>query len=340
MSAIKIFQDGNQLVLTTKTINWLVNNTSVSVFNPVLFEGYQRQIDEKHCQKIVSYLKTDSFLPTAIICACDNDFSEEKQLRIVDGQHRVHAFKLLAEQDMARFEAIKNQEIPIVVMVGVEINTEIQTFITINKTSKKVDTSLAYVLKNKLTATGNDMVMSRAEYIAVEAAKIRNEDESDTIWFGRILYEGNVKNSNCYISLNAFVRATRVFINTINQSGFINLNWNKDTKEDEVVIIAQKTADLIHYIWQVVYQRWPELKEATFEEKQILQGAIGYTAITRTLVKLIKQDRVNAQNMKSFISETILSFKVPYYQWTKKGEFSKYSSESGYRIVSEALMKK
>ena len=38
------------------------------------------------------------------------------------------------------------------------------------------------------------------------------------------------------------------------------------------------------------------------------------------------------------ISKTILSFNVPYYQWTRDGAFSKYSSESGYKIVSEALI--
>lgn len=338
MNATILKQDGNQLVLTSKTIDWLVNNTIVSVFNPVAFEGYQRQIDEKHCLKIVSYLKTSSFLPTAIICACDGDYEDDKRLRIVDGQHRVFAFRMLSEQDADRYNVIKNQEIPVVVMVGVEVKTEIQTFITINKTSKKVDTSLAYVLRNKLSSE-EDMVMSRAEYIAVEVAKVLNEEENESLWGGRILYEGNVKRSNCYISLNAFVRATRILVNTLNQTGFISLDWNDRTKEEDVNQITRKTAGLILYIWEMVYQRWPELKEVSFEEKQILQGAIGYTAITRTLVKLIKQENKSAIDLESFISQVILSFNVPYYQWTKKGEFSRYSSESGYKIVSESLMK-
>lgn len=338
MNTTNINQDGNQLVLTSKTIDWLVKNTCVSVFNPVVFEGYQRQIDENHCQKIVNYLKTASFLPTAIICACDGCFNDSTQLRIVDGQHRVHAFRMLNSQDPIRYDAIKNQDIPVVVMVGVKLNTEIQTFITINKTSKKVDTSLAYVLKNKLSAA-EDMVMSRAEYIAVETAKILSEEEGDDLWSGRILYEGNVKKSNSYISLNAFVRATRILVNTLNKVGYFSLDWNEKTKVEDVYHITTKTVSLIRFIWEMVYQRWPELKEATFEEKQILQGAIGYTAITRTIVKMIKQNSIDADNLLSFIRSVISSFNVPYYQWTKKGEFSRYSSESGYKIVSEALMK-
>ena len=339
MSAISINQNENQLVITSKAIDWLVNNTHVRVFNPISFDGYQRQIDVTHCQKIVDYLKKDSFLPTAIICACDGVFTEGTLLRIVDGQHRVRAFEMLRQEDPNRYDMIKNQQIPVIVMVGVLLKTEIQTFITINKTSKKVDTSLAYVLKNKLSDPNETMVMSRAEYIAVEAAKILNEDDKDDIWFDRILYEGNVKKSNCYISLNAFVKASRVLVNTIYQVGLIDLEWNSATSEEDVARIATKTADLIQFTWEMVYRKWPELRNASFEEKQVLQGAIGYTAITRTLVKRIRQEHVSSDVIEPFISQVIQSFSVPYYKWTKGGEFSMYSSESGYRFVSDALMK-
>lgn len=336
MASLLIHQDDHQLVVTTKTIEWLIHNTSVSVFDPVRFEGYQRQIDENHCSKIVSYLKGASFLPSSIICACD-EYTDEMPLRIVDGQHRVHAFKMLAEKESVRYDEIKKIEIPVVVLVGVPIETEIQTFITINKTSKKVDTSLAFVLKNKLSKGDSDMVMSRAEYIAVEVAQGLNENE-DKLWGNRILYEGNVKKSNCYISLNAFVKASRVFINTLNQIGYVNLNWNQGTKQEDVRQIVELTTDLTLFIWRTVYLRWPELTDSSFEEKQILQGSIGYTAITRMLVKLIKEKGVKAEELKDFISMKIHSIKVPYTQWTKDGSFSHYSSESGFRIVSETLI--
>ena len=338
MAESTIYQEDHQLVLTTKTIGWLAQNTTVSEFDPVAFTGYQRKIDEKHCLKIVSYLKTSCFLPSAIICACD-DFSDQAQLRIVDGQHRVHAFKMLANQDPARYAAITDMAIPVVVMVNVPQEVEINTFITINKTSKKVDTSLAYVLKNKLSKGEGDMVMPRAEYIAVEVAVKLNESEDNKLWSNRILYEGAIKNSNCYISLNAFVRATRVLVNTLNQMGFIDLRWNAQTKQEEVEQITIKTKELIQDIWETVYIRWPELIDASFEEKQVLQGSIGYTAITKTLVKMIKEEGILGDKIKSFIKNTILSFGVSYQQWTKKGTFSSYSSEAGYRLVSDSLIK-
>ena len=333
-----IQQNGNSLVITSKTIDWLVNNTSVRLFDPIRFEGYQRQIDEKHCQKIVNYLKDSCFLPSAIICSCAA-FTDTAHLFIVDGQHRVRAFKMLEHTIPERYAAIKDVEIPVVVLVNVPMEVEINTFITINKTSKKVDTSLAYVLKNKISKGDADMAMPRAEYIAVEVAVRLNEEGIDSSWTNKILYEGSVKQSNCYISLNAFVRATRVLVNTLNQIGYVNLQWDNNTKEGEVEKNTDKVTSLIYKIWQAVYQRWPELKDVSFEEKQVLQGSIGYTAIMKTLVRMIKKEGVSAVDVEQFMSKTIMSFGVSYEQWTKKGSFSSYSSEAGYKIVSEALEK-
>ena len=338
MASVDIEQGKQQLVITSKTIDWLAHNTTVSVFDPIAFDGYQRQIDQNHCLKIVNYLKTSCFLPNAIICACD-DYDDGTQLRIVDGQHRVFAFKLLSEQDKDRYESIKGVEIPVIVMVNVPIGVEINTFITINKTSKKVDTSLAYVLKNKLSKGEGDMVMSRAEYVAVEVAVGLNENSENSLWSNKILYEGAIKNSSCYISLNAFVRATRVFVNTLNQIGYIDLKWDLKTKKEEVEQITLKVKELIYLIWDSVYTHWPELEKISFEEKQVLQGSIGYTAIIKTLVKLIKEKNITSNNLKIFIRSTILSINVPYIEWTKEGSFSNYSSEAGYKIVSDLLIK-
>jgi len=116
------------------------------------------------------------------------------------------------------------------------------------------------------------------------------------------------------------------------------LAWNAETKKAFVDETVMRTFNLIRHIWYCVYLKWPEMREASFEDKQILQGSIGYTAITRTLVKMIKEKGISAGEVELFIKETILSFNVPYEQWTQKGTFSKYSSESGYRLVSYTLI--
>ena len=162
MSLINIQQDGNLLIITSKSIEWLTHHTEVSIFDPVHFDGYQRQIDGDHCLKIVNYLQTSCFLPSAIICACEK-YDEDVNLRIVDGQHRIAAFKLLAEKSPERYNLIKYQEIPVVVMVGVPLTTEIQTFITLNKTTQQDDPPLPYYSKNKIRNTCMDRGMHTEE---------------------------------------------------------------------------------------------------------------------------------------------------------------------------------
>ena len=336
MPTISINQSVN-IQLTKKSIEWLVNHTHVAVFDPISFDGYQRQIDKSHCQKIVDYLKNDFLLPSAIICACET-YSEDSDLRIVDGQHRVTAFKMLKEQDEVRFSQIKELEIAIIVLVGVQKEVEIDTFIRINKTSKKVDTSLAYVLKNKISnAVADDLAMSKAEFLSVEAAQLLNSESCYDLWYNKILFEGNVKKSDAFISLNSFVKTTRILVNLLKQKGFINFNWISHEEVKEAVTTLTK---LIDYIWQMVYQKWSFMYSASLEDRQILQGSIGYSAITRAIIIVLRsRDISNIKEAYNIIRTTIQSFSIDGENWKKGGVYSRYSSESGIKIVSDELLK-
>ena len=325
----------NKLVLTCKTVEWIVNHTTVSTFDPVKFTGYQRAIDPKHCDKIVGYLQESFFLPSAIICACDEQFNDNIDLRIVDGQHRVEALKKVREEYPQRYSVIKDYELPVVVLEQVPQNVEVDTFININKKAKKVDTSLAYILKKKISDKPQDMAMSKAEYIAVEVAQLLNNEDVDKNWYDKILYEGQIKKTDKYISLNAFVRATRVFVNTLFKNGLFDSDWQN---LEETKVISQKVSELVSAIWMAVYEKWPKLAEASYEDKQIIQGSIGYTAIIRTLVKFLRErHQMDYEQVKDFVVKTVLSFNVDESNWFKGGVYSKYSSESGYKYVSDEL---
>ena len=324
-----------KLEVTKRSIDWLVNNTEVDVFQPVDFTGYQRQIDSKHCQKIVSYLNKSAFLPSAIICSY-RSADQNNRLWIVDGQHRVHAFRMLRERNIDRYREIADVEIPVVVMIDVPIEVEIEQFITINKTSKKVDTSLATILKNLISQGKENMVMSKSEFISVEVARKLGFDGQSKVWSGKILLEGNVRNHDEYISLNAFVRATRVLINLFAQKGIVNLEWHTPEEVEEVTRLS---TGLIDHIWMEVAMRWPELFGSYDEDRRIIQGSIGYTAITRTLVKMLRDSQISNQGeLRQQVQQIVMGFPVGCDKWKAKGEYSRYSSESGYKIVSDELM--
>lgn len=337
---IKIIQDKQiDLLQTKKTVDWLVNNTCVSVFNPVDFTGYQRQIDKRHCSRIVRYLETDFFLPTAIVCATSNDFVENANLRIVDGQHRVEAFKMLKNEEVDRYDQIKDYEVPVIVMANTDENTEIDTFITINKTSKKVDTSLALVLKNKMNkySKSDDLTMPRAEYLAVELACCLNEREDiHNLWYDKILFEGNPKKTSRLISLNAFVKSTRSLLNHMAKKRLISLDWNDKPEIEENI---ERCYKLLTSIWNIIKVKWSELFDSDLEKRRIIQGAIGYSSINRVAVYILNQ--ASYKDEYEFLGEfekCIRENLLPSDAWLPGGMFSKYSSESGYGIVSQELI--
>lgn len=334
----RIMQDKINIIQTKKTVDWLSNNTKVNVFDPISFKGYQRSIDDKHCEKIVSFLLKDFFLPSSIICASRDAFSEEKELYIVDGQHRVEAFRLLKKKDPNRYEAIKNNELSVIVLERVPEEVEIDTFITINKTSKRVDTSLAYVLKNRLNydRSSGDISISKREYLAVEVAARLNNGE-DEFWNGRISFEGPpAKQTSQVISLNAFVKSMRTLLNYFEKSQIIDLNWdNKDRLEaciTEIVEITKK-------IWQIVEKKWPELFDNNLEKRSIIQGSIGFSAINKFIILNLKtqQNNISKEDFVMMLTEWFHAIRCSGKKWLPGEEFSSYSSEAGLTIIAQQL---
>lgn len=342
MSATKISQNGQTFLHTVKTVDWLVENTTVSVFDPVKFDGYQRAISDTHCGQIVKYLMKDFYLPTPIICACDKKYTDDTKLRIVDGQHRVEAFRKVKSRDIGRYNQIKNNEISVIVMEEVSLDLEISTFITINKTSKRVDTSLAYVLKNKLNVEkgSNDLSISKLDYIAVELASTIGE--TNPLWKDRISFTGAPsQNGPETISLNAFVKATRRLMGQLERQGIIEINWENTSQVQECVKNAQ---EILNHLWKVVFSKWPNLFNKEHSYMKIIQGPIGYSSLTRFIANQVKQlnssdanDIIESNSINNMISDWINSITVNEEVWYPGEKFSKLSSESGYNIIASEL---
>lgn len=338
----RIIQSESKIIQTKKTVDWLVQNTQVNVFNPITFEGYQRSIDEKHCEKIVSYLSKDFFLPTSIICASREAYSPEQKLYIVDGQHRVRAFELLKQKNPERYEQIRNFEISVIVLEQVEEDIEIDTFITINKTSKKVDTSLAYVLKNKTNynRASKDINISKREYLSVELATILNGPDkyADGFWTNRISFEGvPTKQTSQLISLNAFVKSMRAFLGCLEKYRIISLDWESQPELSECIYVIEL---ITNHIWYEVRSKWPELFDSDIEKRRIIQGSIGFSSINRFLIQNLKKENTN-MTLNYFIEKVtiwIRSIQCPSNIWLPGESFSKYSSEAGFSIITQELI--
>lgn len=327
--------DSIKVLQVIKKVDWLVENTEIKVFDPLKFEGYQRQIDSTHCNKIVKYIEKDFILPTSIICATDQAYNDQLHLRIVDGQHRIKAFQELKKNNLTRFNEVKDYEISVIVLEEATELQEINTFITINKTSKKVDTSLAYILKNKLNnnKTSEDLSISKREFIAVELAIKLNEKSE--MWTEKILFEGSVKNTDKYISLNAFVKSTRSLLYSLERKKLITLEWKN---KNDIKECLEYLFNLFEYIWNIIKFKWSEIFSGDKFNRTIIQGAIGYSTINKLISYLIKNDNeINNDILYINLKKWIMSIDVPTINWMPSEKYSNYSSESGYSIVANDL---
>ena len=338
----RLIQDErNILIQSKKTVDWLIEKTRVKTFNPKTFEGYQRKIDEKHARKIVDYIYNNVFyFPTAIICSSES--GDDEGLSIVDGQHRVQAFRIVKKENPEFYQKIKDYEIPVIILKNPDLATEIDTFITINKTSKKVDTSLAYVLKNKINKDNTDDITNKArrEYLSVEVARKLNTDKKYNIWNDKILYEGSIRNRYEYITLNGFVRSMRALLGALDKRGIISCAWDSTITDDELNEKIETISDLVELIWDLVYKKWPDLKTDNLEDSRIVQGTIGFTTINRYLVNRINDFKGNdLEDFKCFVKEAILNdIKVSGEKWKKGNIYSKFTSESGYKAIVDDLL--
>jgi len=123
-------------------------------------QPYQRFLDEKRAVAIARYLQQPtSLLPNSIILAVNVDLDEsdvvqkdadgktkivlprsESSAVILDGQHRVAAFRYLDEQTRGSYEIL------VTFLVGIPFYQQAELFAIINGTQKRVNRSIIYDL--------------------------------------------------------------------------------------------------------------------------------------------------------------------------------------------------
>lgn len=341
MNSFELNQKCNcRIIQTAKSVEWLVENTRVKTFDKVEFKGYQRQVTPRHVQSIVTYIENNDFyFPTSIICSCDESYNDKLKLYVVDGQHRIEAFKEIKKMNTDVYASIKDYQLSVIVLENPSLSLEVDTFITINKTAKKVDTSLALLLKNMLNRerkNDKDITTAKKEYIAVELAIDINE-ENNPLWANKIIYEGNPRSANGKISLNSFVRSTRILVDYLDKYKIINLEW-KD--EQELNLLKDKVKSIYLKIWEAIAKKWPQLLYDHDYSDNVLQGNIGVAAITKYLVLQLAELNIQEINVKEFIlmsEKWITGINVTFEKWLSGGDFAGYSSGSGQNLVAKAL---
>lgn len=346
MEEIEIKQDLSfRIIQKCLTVDELVNGTEPDYFNSETTEGYQRKIVKKHCDRIIDYIMNNPFFfPSPVICSTREN--PNGKLWVVDGQHRIEAFRIIKESNPEKYEAIKQNTLPVIELIKPDLKTEIQTFIAINKKGRKVDTSLAFVLQNKPRGEHDFETSKKARinYLIAGLAITINDNDDDlfskyeeTIWENEITYEDNPKREGKLISISAFARAEYPLINKLMACGVIPIEWeNTDEKNKEVEDLILK---LFMFKWSLIKHKWSQLFTLDKTSRAIIQGPIGCASLNKFIIRAIlngnkvKSEKEYLENLEYIFS--ILN--VDSINWLKGEKYSSYSSEAGYSIIAEDL---
>lgn len=164
--------------------------------------GYQRVLSSSRVRSIAKYIELDNPIPTSVIVSFAQSATVNKAGTtmsiveksdagwVIDGQHRLAGAHISS----------KDVQLPVIAFVGLDIEEQIEQFVTINKEAKGVPTSLYYDLLSHLP------IKSAAERSKERAADIASElrKDEESPFAGRIVITTAPKKGE--LSLNNFVR--------------------------------------------------------------------------------------------------------------------------------------
>lgn len=210
INAIKLKQNEHNIYVFVAEVKFIHDNFNVSIREHNKEKGYQRNFSQRRFNSLKSYLVKGGYLPNSILVninpeTCHFDETENKLVFdksdtygfIIDGQHRVGG------------TYIANEKFPLIIVatIGLSVEEQAKTFITINRNQKGVPTSLYLDLFDLIEGTIDDFDDENVNWKrrATEIARRLNEDE-DSPLYGLIRMQGQ---SGEGISLAQFVSNVR-----------------------------------------------------------------------------------------------------------------------------------
>lgn len=167
-------------------------------------DGYQRALSPSRAQSVKRFVEDGNVIAPAIIIAFDagkatyDEQTSELTIDdvpdagwVIDGQHRLRGAELAAS----------NIELAVVAFLDLDLEKQIQQFVTINKEAKGVPTSLYYDLLNQLPHKKNHSEIAKEKTAAIAEQLRKNKD---SIFYERIVVVTAPKNGE--LSLTNFVR--------------------------------------------------------------------------------------------------------------------------------------
>jgi len=245
-------------------------------------KGYQRAPDPTRIGKIKNYLQGEvenPIFPTAILVSArqplkfrsyegkNKDFGElivDQTLFVIDGQHRIEAFKDIADKD--ELSSLYGYiEIPIIILSGFKYKEEVEQFFVINDRQKGVKADLAQRIYVEIAKNddGTRIVRENKKWQlpAVTVVDELNKDER-SIWYRLIALPDDDKDikKERVITQNSFIKSLQPFF--IGQ--FKHWEYASGEKKSNGHKIVEDCKKLIDSYWKMVETVYPD----AFDDKK------------------------------------------------------------------------
>lgn len=361
-------QEYISLVLPFKVVNSI---SDVLIYGKHKY-GYQRNLNEKHYKAIKKQLlENTAILPTSIILSVNRDYiekkiestnlsdeliqvffdtnSEEKQFRIVDGQHRLKGLEEAAKDD----ETFNDYRLNVVILITEPSKrvVEIDVFRDINSLAKKINTDLTVLAKYNYEILGEYEISDIVKHVSVKTAYYLNEEETNSVWHKGVKFDIHDERPLGIINISPFSRSIEGIVRA-----YIEQNRHTQYSDSSIEIInyteksAKYLANFINAAWTKVKEKWygcfkeqtvQDMYEYTiiyYDNTSYLQKTTGTNAIHMILNDCIKEAGFTPECISLF-SNVIRSSEISSDDWRIGGLFSGLTSSSGFKKAKNMISK-
>lgn len=305
--------------------------------------GYQRFPSENRINKLKKYIQEDTphpFFPTALLVNARTPVKFESQsgeageleidqkLYIIDGQHRIEAFKDMMRSDIPRAE-YGFMELPIVILSNFKYIEEVEHFFIINSKQKKIKTDLAQRIFLELGKEDIDTKLvaekEKWQMIGVNVVDALNEDPS-SVWYQEIILPDDVSEvrREKLISQNSFTKSLKPFFTGATK------RWDYPGGDTSGKEILQELTEILESYWRMIKKIYP--RSFTEKKKSILFKTVGVYSL-----HLILAEYMSKHPQKS-IKEIITALKELFEYARDENKFTPEFWQSGNKEARDKGM--
>jgi DGQHR domain-containing protein len=335
--------------------------------------GYQRKPNVAHYNKIKRYAlegREHFIIPTSIILGIDKDQvgqmieesgdfvtlnleSEDRNFRIVDGQHRIAGLMAASAIDATLLDFLLN-----VVIIITETNrksVELEVFTSINSTSKRINIDLAILAKHDFEIKERKISINEInKHIAINTAFYLKENAENNIWFNGIKFDIHSDISLGIIGVSIFTESIKSIVEKYildippsikgkEVEGNELIKYCKQAKEVIGLFLLNVWNKIIRVKWEMAFKEdivkneEGELVKIFYSKDFYIQKGLGIKSLNPIIGDYVKSNGINEVTF-DLIKKKIFASNVKIDDWRNGGAFSGFNSESGFKKIKNTIL--